>query len=94
MVIPQSEIDFKFDCGNLVIMKCPKCEEEMLKLEGVPFTQMCKICGLHWVIQTFDESIAMGALNTELLARNDLTHKQKLDMIIAKANELESNRNR
>lgn len=73
-------------------MKCPDCANELKKMENIPFASQCNPCKRIWIIQTVDESVAMGVLNTELLGRNDLSQEQKVDLIVQKAYELESNR--
>lgn len=73
-------------------MKCPDCSNELKKVDNVPFANQCTPCNRIWVIQTMEESIAMGNLNTELLGRTDLSQEQKVDLIVQKAYELESNR--
>jgi len=70
-------------------MKCPDCTNELVNIENVPFAKKCNICTIVWIIQTAEQSIQMGLLNTKLLGRNDLSAEQKVDLIVKRANELE-----
>ena len=70
-------------------MKCPECTGELINVEEMPFGKTCQKCNVLWIIQTMEQSIQMGILNTALLARNDLTTDQKIKLIVNKAHELE-----
>ena len=73
-------------------MKCPECNEELEKNpHDIPFTKDCKKCKIIWVIQTIEQSYAMGVLNTELYSRNDLSTSEKIEIMLKKAKELDFN---